>query len=412
MVLMHPNFSMNMATYILLIDWRGLFGGTRLAKLLPFLRDQPNTTGDCKAASPIKLQRTSYPRSRRGGAVIYTLFAAIMFTTSLLRIDFWPFSSYALYNWHPSDLGYDRDRPLTPEETIASASQCFARPPIGPTCGNKNGSNHHNSIVSRRKQFIKKVFVTGVIAGRDYAPTEETCGPNELRVYVNLDPFMCWPRPSDGSKLSPEDIQRIMREVTTKKKRNKRPHKLRSIQSEYVRKGLAWRVEDEILASLDDHPRCFDPLGAVNPNERNWMAEPARDSIGSDLARRLRAGLTENDYLPDYPREQVLGVGLYWTYLDGGTGQRNKDGEVEGGTQRVCNVGESVLGDLNLVDDKESCVRFRNHVKNHPRDWSQVQRGILLVVVILGSAFAYTAKLKSNTATGHLPIKSPRATCF
>ena len=139
------------------------------------------------------------------------------------------------------------------------------------------------------------------------------------------------------------------------------------------------------------------------------MAEPARDSIGSDLARRLRTGLTEHDYLPDSPREQVLGVGLYWTYLDGGTGQRNEKGEVEGGTERVCNVGESVMGDLELYDDKnEGGVRFRNHVKNHSRDWSQVQRGTLLVVAILGSAYAYTAKLKSNAATIHLPINAER----
>ena len=407
MILMHPNFSMQMATYMLLINWRGLFGGTRLAKVLPFLRDQPNATIDCKAASPMKSQRTLYPRSRRVGAVIYTLMATIMFTTSLLRIDFWPFSSYALYNWHPSDPGYDG--PLTPEETISSASQCFAHPPIGPTCGNKNGSNHHDSIVHTRKSFIKKVFVTGVIAGSNYSGPEGTCGPNELRVYVNLDPFMCWPRPRDGSKLSPKDIQRIMREVTLKKKKKKRPQGLGIIQTEYIRKGLVWRIEDEILASLDDHPRCFDPLGTANPNERNWMAEPARDSIGSDLARRLRTGLTEYDYLPDSQREQVLGVGLYWTYLDGGTGQRNDDGEVEGGTERVCNVGESVMGDLDLYHDKkDSGVRFRNHVKNHSRDWSQVQRGILLVVAILGSAYAYTAKLKSNTASGHLPINAER----
>jgi hypothetical protein len=32
----------------------------------------------------------------------------------------------------------------------------------------------------------------------------------------------------------------------------------------------------------------------------------------------------------------------------------------------------------------------------------------VLVVAILGSAYAYAAKLKSNTATGHLPINAER----
>ena len=399
MILMHPNFSLQMTAYMLLIDWRGLFGNTRLAKFLPFLRDQPKIASADKHQSNEYCGITTYPRSRRLGAIAYSVIAATMFTTSLLRIDFWPFSSYALYNWHSSDIGFD-ENPLTPEDTISSVGQCFAHPPIGPTCGNKNGSNHHDSLVHSRKHFIKKVMVTGVIEARSLATPENLCGPDELRIYVNLDPHMCWPRPSDGSHLTSKDIQRIMREVTTKRKRKKRPKEL--AWTDYVRRGLAWRVEDAILASLEDHPRCFEPLGTGNPNERNWMAEPSKESIGSDMARRLRSGLTDHNYLPDYPREKVLGVGLFWTYLDGG--ERNELGEIEGGTPRACNVGESVLGDLDLVDEQDVGTRFRNHVNDHSRDWSQVQRGVVLVVAIMGGAFAYSVRLKAGAATAGLPL--------
>ena len=398
---MHPNFSLQMTAYMLLIDWRGLFGGSRLAKFLPFLKDQEKATfcSKYRSATTSKDSAKSYPRSLRIGAIVYSLVATTMFATSLLRIDFWPFSSYALYNWHSSDPGFDGD-PLTPEETISSVSQCFAHPPIGPTCGNKNGSNHHDSIVHSRKHFIKKVIVTGVIENSNKPASEDNCGQDELRIYVNLDPYLCWPRPSDGSHLTAKDIQRIMREATTKKKRKKRPKEL--AWTDYVRRGLAWRVEDAILASLEDHPRCFEPLGTANPNERNWMAEPSKESIGSDMARRLRSGLTDHNYLPDYPREKVLGVGLFWTYLDGG--DLNERGEIEGGTPRACNVGESVLGDLDLAEQEDVGKRFRNHVISHSRDWSQVQRGIVLVIAILGSAFAYLAKLRAKAAIADLPL--------
>ena len=95
MILMHPNFSLQMTAYMLLIDWRGLFGNTRLAKLLPFLKDQPKTASTNKHQLNEYAGITTYPRSRRFGAIAYSVIAATMFTTSLLRIDFWPFSSYA-----------------------------------------------------------------------------------------------------------------------------------------------------------------------------------------------------------------------------------------------------------------------------------------------------------------------------
>ena len=100
MILMHPNFAMNMVTYIVLVDWRGLFGSTALAKYLPFLSEGSVTT------TIVKKSRCTGGKLRpyRFGAVVYTVLATIMFVTSLLRIDYWPFSSYALYNFHPSDV--------------------------------------------------------------------------------------------------------------------------------------------------------------------------------------------------------------------------------------------------------------------------------------------------------------------
>ena len=154
MALMHPNFAMNTSTYLVLIDWRGLFGSTSLVKVLPFLAEY-NAVG-----AKHKEMKSEILASYHREAKIFTFLAVVMFVTSLLRIDYFPLSSYALYNWHPSDPGFN-DANFTPNEAIASANRCLSQPPIGPTCSNKSGSNHHDSFISVRRAYIQKVVKTG-----------------------------------------------------------------------------------------------------------------------------------------------------------------------------------------------------------------------------------------------------------
>ena len=385
MALMHPNFAMNMSTYLVLIDWRGLLGSTWLAKILPFLTEnQPIARG----------RQPEFPASYRRGAKIYTALALVMFVTSLLRIDFFPFSSYALYNWHPSDPGFN-DSKFTPEEAIAAANRCVSQPPIGPTCSNKSGSNHHDSFISVRRNYIQKVVITGiddVHHVQDYdddddsvsSDTEPHCSDDELRVYVNFSPHSCIDRPKDGAKMSEEFLREAMREVLTKRKAKKKLPEEFGWQ-EYVEKGLKWRVDDHIVASLVDEPRCFAPAGTHNENERDYLAEPSPDSVASDMARRLRHGLTKHRYLPDRV-EEVLGVGFFWEFVNGGTGKRNYRGLLEGGSPEYCKLGESIIGEDIGPEVAEPGEKFRKLIHSHQRYWDDVLKGIFLAVVLLGGA--------------------------
>mmetsp|Transcript_4649 Transcript_4649/g.10053 ORF Transcript_4649/g.10053 Transcript_4649/m.10053 type:complete len:774 (-) Transcript_4649:88-2409(-) len=387
MILMHPNFAMNMVTYIVLVDWRGLFGGTALAKYLPFLSDESGATNS------IRRKRCSGRKLRpyRLGAVVNTVLATIMFATSLLRIDYWPFSSYALYNWHPSDPGFN-DSKFTPEEAVASAHLCLSQPPIGPTCGNKSGSEHHDSFVHTRTHYMKKVLVTGIHLEDAVGSAEDgQCDPTDLRVYVNWSPHSCRARPQDGEQISPGYIQHIMWTVATEQRSKTRlpPELPRKAWTDYVRRGLNWRVEDAMTASLEDNPKCFDDAQG-NANEHNWMADPSQDSFASDMARRLRSGLTNYRYLPGFPQEKAIGVGLFFQFIDGGTGERNEDGQLDGGTPRYCKLGESVMGDLDLPSSHSRS--FRDYIANHDRYWTEVIRGVVLVVVMAAIAGIYMSR--------------------
>ena len=389
MALMHPNFAMNMSTYLVLIDWRGLFGSTSLVEVLPFLADNKAVGAKEKEIKP------EYLASYHRGAKIYTFFAVVMFVTSLLRIDYFPLSSYALYNWHPSDPGFN-DAKFTPEEAIASANRCLSQPPIGPTCSNKSGSNHHDSFISVRRDYIQKVVITGiddVHHVQDYddadddnvsSDAESHCSDDELRVYINFSPHSCIARPTDGSKITEEFLRETMRKVLTKRKARKRLPEEFGWQ-EYVEKGLKWRVDDHIVASLVDEPRCFAPAGTHNKNERDYLAEPSPDSIASDMARRLRHGLTKHRYLPDRV-EEVLAVGFFWEFVNGGTGERNSRGKIEGGSPQYCKLGESIIGESIGPEVGEPGKKFRELIRSHERYWDDVLKGIVLAAALLGGA--------------------------
>ena len=236
---------------------------------------------------------------------------------------------------------------------------------------------------------MKKVVVTGIhLEDADGSAEEGQCDPTDLRVYVNWSPHSCWSRPKDGEQISPDYIQHIMRTATIERRSKKKlPKELSGkVWTDYVRRGLNWRIEDSLTASLDDNPNCFkDAQG--NSHEHNWMADPSEDSFASDMARRLRSGLTKYRYLPEFPKEKTLGVGLFFEFIDGGTGERNEDNIIEGGSPRFCKLGESVIGDLDLLSNDSRS--FRDYVANHDRYWTEVNRGIALVVVMAASVVFY-----------------------
>ena len=194
-------------------------------------------------------------------------------------------------------------------------------------------------------------------------------------------------------------LREAMREVLAKRKaKNKLPEEFG--WQEYVEKGLKWRVDDHIVASLVDEPRCFAPAGTPNKNERDYLAEPSPDSVASDMARRLRHGLTKNRYLPDRV-EEVLGVGFFWEFVNGGTGKRNSRGRLEGGSPEYCKLGESIIGEDIGPEVGEPGEKFRKLIHSHERYWDDVLKGIFLAVALLGgAALLWPTRDKKNGRRG------------
>lgn len=141
-ILMQPNFISNEVTYLLIMDWRGIwrkitagmpqftrkFCGFGIAK--PLLTQQ-NT--------PLPLSTSwhssfSHRQSWRVGAWVYTLLATADLVTSVCRIDAFPFFSWSLYNWHPSEPG--DQSPYTKEVVKEAAHRCLTKPPFNPACQN------------------------------------------------------------------------------------------------------------------------------------------------------------------------------------------------------------------------------------------------------------------------------------
>jgi hypothetical protein len=110
-----PNFYGNMISYLLFVDWRGIFGRKKTAE------------------KPMPNDQKAFPASWSAGSWIYTLLVLAAFLGGLLKIDAYPLFSWSLYTWHPSQY----------ESTIWDAStlrkearHCLTYPPIYPSCKN------------------------------------------------------------------------------------------------------------------------------------------------------------------------------------------------------------------------------------------------------------------------------------
>ena len=167
-MIMVPNFVINIATYVLLVDWRSV--GFRLFSQFPVSisntvdavsteetmarthcicklaistttskeLDQVRSGGDDSTSCNEPPQISSQMKI---GAWIYTFISTLLFTTSILRSDFFPFYSWSLYSWHPSRQPAP---PFTVQTAKESARKCVTEPPLNPTCLNLGGSRHHD----------------------------------------------------------------------------------------------------------------------------------------------------------------------------------------------------------------------------------------------------------------------------
>jgi hypothetical protein len=128
-VLMQPNFVSREITYLLLFDWGRIFRSfVGLFLTLPH-----ETTSETKTKT-VNTTTMKYPLSWRIGSWMYTFVALTIFMTSLLRMDAFPFYSWSLYNWHPSEPG---NLKVFSERTAKiAAHRCLTLPPFNPACLN------------------------------------------------------------------------------------------------------------------------------------------------------------------------------------------------------------------------------------------------------------------------------------
>jgi hypothetical protein len=152
--LMQPNFISNEVTYLLIMDWRKLYGmlqrkntsqrsqevdlccGYALVKQHHI--QQPKLKSNKDGIDPRPPAPTfhakQHPPVWKLGAWMYTILAVAVFITSVCRIDAFPFFSWALYNWHPSEPG--DQTPFTQEIAEIAAHRCLTKPPFNPACQN------------------------------------------------------------------------------------------------------------------------------------------------------------------------------------------------------------------------------------------------------------------------------------
>jgi hypothetical protein len=165
-LLMQPNFISNMVTYILIMDWRKVFG--------PLVKNQSicrqgktsraamiNTMpfdGHKQQSSKCHDMSSSVPDSWRVGSWMYTVLALVVFVTSVCRIDAFPFFSWSLYNWHPSEPG--DQTPYKNEAVIKEAAhRCLTKPPFNPACRN-HGTTRVSLILCANPACLLRLYLS------------------------------------------------------------------------------------------------------------------------------------------------------------------------------------------------------------------------------------------------------------
>ena len=374
MMLMHPNFTMNMVCYILIVDWTHVLAFVR--SRFPF----PICTVDSTAADQDQMRRQYFPKKTkkeavrfRVGAMVLTVWAAVMTATGLLQVDYFPFTSWVLYSWHPHGPGFERHH--TVQDATEDAKHCLRRPPLSPACGPTAAGQSH---MNRWKRTSNREIRTFMITTSVEPSSSGYCRPSELSVYDNWRPRSCYKNTTDLVGLlrevaasrhpffepdpvylhdPPEEVQEDDPDDDTYRKfkrRHKRdPSRLRNAAP--IRKGMGWRISDVVAAAIDEGPACFEPVSDSNSSVAAWDADPLPSSIASDYLRKLRNNLNGSYYAQE---QQVLAIGIFFEFHTGTA-------------IRQCMIGDSVEG-----KDRSEPVVVKE--RKYDADWSEVRTGLIL----------------------------------
>ena len=341
-LLMNPNFLMQAMTYSLIIDWGRILprvdnskvenGCAMTCKWPQTPKDRPNPS---KASSNMK-----------AWAWILSAVAIIMFLASFLRIDYFPLASYSLYNWDPSEPGFDKM--FTAESVKSAAHRCVTEPPLNPTCQNLGGQGmtHENKFHSAMNDHLELVTIVGdaTIAKQGLGAVSESKCPLKIYRGNGFKPYVCW-RPDRNSTSilgrnsgAPEDLLRQLlinpiymnqyKDRDLARKPGKLEGEVHSLKA--VSRGLGYRSRDAAGAAIAEGGlTCLD-----DPHDGISKRMPSPFNSASRFARQMRKRMGSDFIGEDL---QVLAMALILEY-----GKKPSDRR----PSRYCVLGSSVVGEI------------------------------------------------------------------
>ena len=189
-------------TYSLILDW---------GRILPRIEKISIGNGcslTCRCPStPMEQSKLAKPSPRMQiGAWALSAIAMIMFLASFLRIDYFPLASYSLYNWDPSEPGFNKM--FTADSVKAAARRCVTEPPLNPTCQNLGGQGmtHENKFHHSMTDHLLFVTIVGdaTIATKGVASSSSAVCPLKIYLENNFNPYACWRPDSSNTTLQSE----------------------------------------------------------------------------------------------------------------------------------------------------------------------------------------------------------------
>eukprot|EP00539_Tryblionella_compressa_P008424 CAMPEP_0178767800 /NCGR_PEP_ID=MMETSP0744-20121128/19862_1 /TAXON_ID=913974 /ORGANISM="Nitzschia punctata, Strain CCMP561" /LENGTH=417 /DNA_ID=CAMNT_0020423755 /DNA_START=86 /DNA_END=1339 /DNA_ORIENTATION=+ len=410
-----------MTAYLLLFDWRKLTSGIRArnATVQSATKDVAFDSLGRPGRYPYSNNKNnaSYPWTWRVGAWIYSILALMMFVFGLLRIDYFPFSAWELYNWHPSEPAFDT--PFTKETIKGAAHRCLTKPPLNPTCQNLHSTGHTQKF---HEQAYRYVRTTAIVDNRD---TNDDC---PFIVLQNWLPIGCIANDDDSMLSLPDKAQEIMvsgspkgfsrrRNITFVLSHERHRREKTAVDPKYLGQRLQWMAIDAVAASIEEGPECFrestvwDTIKRGKSTTRRSKAFNPR-SAASRFARQIRTHLSTEPGNVLVDGKQILSVGVILSYV------QNKS-IVHGGSYNewnLCILGGSTVGEN--VTGTFGNHEFGNTGNNLPSgDFSEVVTEIFLILLLVCGIMWSRSGLKcllplKQKATSFFRSRKPNAYCL
>jgi len=364
-------------TYILILDWIDTW--RRLSRLLRRSKGFSAAKSDSaktreKRDSAKTDKRSHHKMSWKLGAWVYTIVAIIYFLAGLLRVDTFPFYSWSLYNWHPSEPG-NKDYWNATTATTA-AQRCMTMPPYNPSCQNHGTTKHHDRFP---KMLPNELTTITVVADRATLDSSYGCS---LAIYQDWKPHACHRR----NHSQPLDVQlkNLMINDTMYdflpdlKKPPQLPIRLSSGTKERVSSGIKDRTTDAAAAAIDEGPSCFEPSSKWSEHASDWMWSEDENPYNpaSRLARHIRTHMPGHDgvYIPE--GKTILAMGIFFFYSD----------DVN---DLACLLGSSLEGEKVNSTFSNHQVGAGNQVKLPKGDWSEVNLEAIYVLLLFSVIASY-----------------------